>query len=61
MIVPNDEEEIKEDGKTYLDQMTASKNRNQDISSLNGYKTNLIERHLYILGAEERIYWQIYY
>ena len=52
---------IKEDGKTYLDQMIASKNRNQDISSLNGYKTNLIERHLYILGAEERIYWQIYY
>lgn len=46
MIVPNEEEEIKEDGKTYLDQMTVSKNRNQDISSLNGYKTNLIERHL---------------
>ena len=61
MIVPNEEEEIKEDGKTYLDQMTTSKNRNQDISPLNGYKTNLIERHLYILGAEERIYWQIYY
>lgn len=63
MIVPNDNEDkkIEEYSKTYLYQMTASKNRNQDISSLNGYKTNLIERHLYILGAEERIYWQIYY